>query len=125
MFTSENAAKYGRLGGLAKDSFKDKAKAWVNQHGYETLIDWAMGKSERKATFAVGLLFGYAVGKPIEKIQIDDRKEVYIGLSTDPALNAIAARFGILPGRIREVENGSVVDGEIKIQTESTPTLGV
>lgn len=132
MFTSENAAKYGSKGGsVPREGFKQQAQRWVRENGFERAIDWINGIDGEKEVpwpqrqFAMGLLFSYALGRPAEKIQIDDRKEVYVNLASDPALNAIAARFGILPGRVREIENGSLVDGEPKIQAESTPTHGI
>ena len=119
MFTSENAAIHGRKGGSATgDSFKQQAKAWVRDHGYSKLIEWADGKDSRKSIFAVSMLFGYSLGKPIEKLQIDDRKEIYIGLSKDEVLNGIAERFGRNPVRVLEARDGVVVDGTAPVQVE-------
>lgn len=123
MFTSENAAHWGKVGGSATgDSFKQKARDWIKQNGYEKLLEWIGSDSERKATFALGLLFSYALGKPAEKIQIDDRKELYLHLAKDPDLNALAQRFGAIATRVREVGNGSVVDGELAVQVEGAST---
>lgn len=127
MFTTENASQYGRLGGYGKreSGFKQQAQKWVKDLGFDKLVSWVNGENDRKATFAAGLLFSYALGKPVEKLQIDDRKEVYIGLSADPALNAIAARFGIHPGRVLEASDSGVADRAAEIQAESPSALGL
>lgn len=127
LFNSENAATYGQRGGSASrdNGFKQQAQRWVREVGYSKLIDWVDGDDNRKATFAAGLLFSYALGKPVEKLQIDDRKEVYINLSKDEALNAIAARFGIHPGRVLEARDSSVVDGPAPIQAEGPTVHGI
>lgn len=124
MFTTENASQYGRLGGYGKreSGFKQQAQKWVKDIGFDKLVDWVDGENDRKATFAAGLLFSYALGKPVEKLQIDDRKEIYIGLSKDEALNAIAERFGRNPVRVLEASDGIVADGAAPIQTEGTST---
>ncbi len=44
--------------------------------------------------FAMGVLFSYALGRPGEQIEIDDKREMLIALAKDPTLNEIAKRFG-------------------------------
>ena len=122
-FDRETAIALGRKGGLAKrgSGFKQKAQEWVRQHGFDTAVEWIEGESDRRATFAMGILFSYALGRPAEVLQIEDKKEILLRLASDPTLNELAQRFGSIAVRVREIEDGSVVDGESTIQAEEAP----
>lgn len=129
MFTSENAVSIGRKGGTNShgSGFKQKADQWIREHGAQKAFDWVNGKDGDEEVpwpqrqFAMGLLFSYALGRPTENIRIDDRKEIYINLSKDPALNELAKRFGIHSGTILEAGNGIVADGTTPVQVEGPP----
>ena len=119
LFTNENAKEFARKGGLAKreSGFKQQAQKWIRENGFEKAVTWVEKGSDRKATFAMGLLFSYALGKPAENIQIEDKREILIRLVSDPTLNELAKRFGAYAGRVPEISHGGVCNGYPKIQT--------
>jgi hypothetical protein len=126
-FTKENAIEFARKGGMAKrgTGFKQKAQEWIRQNGFDKAIAWINGKSDRKATFAMGLLFSYALGRPAEQIQIEDRRQFLITLAADPALNELAKRFGNIAPGIYQGVDGGLVDRQSAIQTEGAAVSGI
>lgn len=125
-FNAVTGSQAGLVGGRHKRGagFKQQAQEWIKANGFEKAISWINGESDRKATFAMGLLFSYALGRPAEHIQIEDRTTILVNLAKDPFLNAIAKRFGIDPA-LRELDNGLVVDGELAVPPQEPPTPSV
>ena len=120
-FNKDNAKDYAAMGGSAKrgEGFKQRASKWIKDNGFDKAISWIEGKSDKRATFAMGLLFNYALGRPTEHLQIEDKREILIRLVTDPTLNELAKRFGSYAGGIRKVGDSGVGDGESEIQAIS------
>jgi hypothetical protein len=133
-FIPPNAFKPGnqmaKLGGIAKreNGFKQQAAKWVREHGYDKAVAWVDGKDGDKEVpwpsrqYAMGILFGYALGRPAEQIQIEDKRELFITLAQDPKLNELARNFGDAAHRIREIQDSVVVDGQPEIPPQETPT---
>lgn len=119
-----------KLGGIAKgeNGFKQKASRWVRENGFERAMAWVDGIDNGKEVpwpsrqFAMGLLFNYALGRPAEQIQIENKKELIINLSQDPLLNAIAERYNLGVARGEKTAGSVLGDGETSVPTTAATT---
>ncbi len=88
----DNSGKFakgvsGNPGGQRKTTveFKERCRDFMNQTGFQTLIDIANSPKDRDRFRAIELIAGYAIGKPKQGMELTGEEGGVINVIFEPA----------------------------------------